>query len=453
MKNCIFVCIFNNVNYVKMFYLLLESIYIYGNLADDIDIVIYTSTEFMKIIKQSHLFNDKIKFEINDTFNNIEKACNARLNCFTLKSISNYKKILYLDIDILIKDDIHKIFDVVEKDILYVLEEGTIEHIDHGGFLFGKEIDDYPNKEAFTSGILLFNNCGKMRELFENIKQHMIDDYHCFPCPDQSYIVYNAFKYNLFDNKILKLLVVNNNYDIHSDKIIHHFPGGVGIYKHKIVNMTQFLNKIKDYTININIYNAKQYINRNLLPIINNCGELLEGNIFMLHHTTIYSDTLSNKARNISNFVLNKNIMNVMEIGFNSGFSALLMLLSNPNLQLTCFDLGEHSYTLPCYKMMKETFGDRINIIIGDSTKTLPYNVSEKYDLIHIDGGHSTVIAENDIRNSYRLSKQGTILIMDNYNFQNLHTLWDSYIINYNLKMLDISIYDSRHHDVKYVNT
>jgi len=214
--------------------------------------------------------------------------------------------------------------------------------------------------------------------------------------------------------------------------------------------MTNFLNNIKDFTINNNINKAKAYIDINLLPIIQNSGELLEGNIFMSHHTTNYTDTFLNKSKNISNVLLNKNIKNVMEIGFNSGFSTLLMLLTNQNICIYCFDLGEHKYTMPCYEKLKETFGDRINIIIGDSTKTLQ-NVNDIYDLIHIDGGHSTEVANSDIINSYRLSKQGTILIMDDYDFYNLHNLWDSYIIKYNLKKLDINVYESIHHDIKYV--
>ena len=47
-------------------------------------------------------------------------------------------------------------------------------------------------------------------------------------------------------------------------------------------------------------------------------------------------------------------------------------------------------------------------------------SINDNYDLIHIDGGHSTEVADNDIINSYRLSKQGTILIMDDYNFSRL---------------------------------
>jgi len=413
----------------------------------------------MNIIKNSNLFNDeKIKFEINDGYNNIDKACKARLDIFNLPSIISYNKILYLDTDIVIKDDINKVFDVCKEDILYVLEEGDIfsETNFWGKILFNndimnnKDIHNYEDTSAFTSGILLFNNCEKIKYLFDKINENIIlkpykDSFH-----DQPYIVYTAFKHNLYNNKILKSYVVNNDDNIHSDKVIHHFSGRPGGYEHKIHNMTIFLNNIKDFTITNIIDETKQFINKYLLPIIYNCGELLEGNIFMIHHTFNYTDLFLNKTKNISNLVLNKNIRNVMEIGFNSGFSTLLMLLSNPNMHITCFDLGEHTYTLPCYEKLKEVFGNRINIILGDSTKTLQ-DIHDKYDLIHIDGGNSTEVADSDIINSYRLSKQGTILIMDDYDFSHLHILWDDYIKKYNLKKLDINLYNTIHHDIKYV--
>jgi hypothetical protein len=79
--NCIFICVFYEKKYVDMLYLLLESIFIYGNLDENTNILIYTSTLFMNIIKQSHLFNsEKIMFEINDTYNSIDSACKARLD-------------------------------------------------------------------------------------------------------------------------------------------------------------------------------------------------------------------------------------------------------------------------------------------------------------------------------------------------------------------------------------
>jgi len=453
-KKCIFCCVFNQKQYVNLFVLLLESIFIYGNLDEDTHILIYTSTEFMKMLKNSHLFDgNKMFFETNDTYDNIDKSCKARLDLFNLPSSSNYSKILYLDTDIIVKDQINKVFDVCVDDVMYVLEEGAIdcETDMWGKSLFGNEIENYADKTAFSSGILLFNNCEKIKFLFTKINDNIKNGpSHFFATYDQPFFVYNSFKYNLYNNKLLKQFVVNNDYNILSDKVIHHFPGAPGFYQKKIVVMHNFLNEIKDYTITNNINNAKTIINTYLLPIIKSCGEPLEGNIFMIHHTTTYTDRFINKAKNISNIVLNNNITKVLEIGFNSGFSALLMLLTNPKLHLTCYDLGEHSYTMPCYNKLKEFFGDRLNIVIGDSTETLRHN-NNIYDLIHIDGGHSDEVATSDIINSHRISRSGTILIMDDYDFPNLHILWDKFVEKYKLESLHIKLYNSPHHSVKFV--
>ena len=69
--NCIFCCIFYQEKYVDMFLLLLESILLYGNINDNTHILVYTSTEFMNIIKNNELYNNNIIFEINDNYNNI----------------------------------------------------------------------------------------------------------------------------------------------------------------------------------------------------------------------------------------------------------------------------------------------------------------------------------------------------------------------------------------------
>ena len=450
--NCIFVCVFNQNEYVDMLFMLLESIFIYGQLDDRTEILVYTSTQFMNRIKQSHLFNEKIKFELNDTYNSIDSACKARLDLFSLGSIGNYKKVLYLDTDIIINGDINQIFDACTLDVLYALEEGTIDyHLNYWGkSLFGSEINNYSDKTAFSSGILLFNNCESIKNLFSKINEDIINRPNNFDCCDQPYVVYNAFKYNLYNNKVMKSFAINNCLDPSVNKVIYHFPGGPGIHENKLVNMNKFLYSVKELTITINIYKTKQYINEYLTPIIKNCKVNLEGNIFMLHHTFEYTDLFINKAKNISNFVLNSNVTNVMEIGFNAGFSALLMLISNPKLHITCFDLGEHSYALPCFEQLKKTFGNRVELILGDSTKTLLTQTGE-YDLIHIDGGHSTEVASSDVIQSYRMSRHGTVLIMDDYDFPNLHEMWDRFITLYNLKQLNILTYDTIHHDAKFV--
>ena len=280
--NAIFCSVFNHEKYVDMFYILLESMLLYGNLDDNTHILVYTSTLFMNMIKLNHFFNDKkIKFEINDTYNNIDKACKARCDVFNLASTSNYKKILYLDTDIVIKDNINKVFDVCKEDLLYVLEEGNVnDYRDFWGkTLFGDEYKDYDDITAFTSGILLFNNCKKLKCLFNRINEDMHNRPHEFSCYDQPYIVYNSFKYNLCNNKLLKPYVVNHDSNIHSDKVIHHFPGGPGFYPNKIIKMADFLQNMKyKYNIkNINIIN--NYIIQVGSHIRNTSNDLIFNNI------------------------------------------------------------------------------------------------------------------------------------------------------------------------------
>jgi len=385
--NCIFYCVFNEEKYIDMFYLLLESIFIYGNLDNNTDMLIYTCTKFMKIIKQSHLFNDeKIKFEINDTYNNINKACKARLDLFNLESIQKYNKILYLDTDIIVKDSINKVFDVCREDILYVLEEGEINDNDDfwGKTLFGNEVDNYKDKNAFTSGILLFNNCKKIKDLFQKINEDIITRPYDFACHDQPYIVYNAFKYNLFDNKILKLLAVNNDHNSDSDKVIHHFPGGPGVYQHKIYSMTIFLNNIKNKKLN----ELNQTIH-------------IEDDIW----------TCSCKMRiDILEFFISKQNYKIAEIGSHKGYST--KVLSNifskvyavdNNIEWTNFNKNFNKDSTNIEYIMLDIYKDSWDILPDD------------IEISFIDADHSYNGCKSDIFNSIKRFKNLKYFIFDDY--------------------------------------
>ena len=195
--------------------------------------------------------------------------------------------------------------------------------------------------------------------------------------------------------------------------------------------------------MNTTIDTTKKYINDVLLPIVHACHEDLEGHLFMC-------DNFINKVKNLTTLVSNTKNKQVMEIGFNAGFSAALILFSNPDVHLTCVDLGFHRYVLPCYQKMKETFGDRIEMIIGDSSFTLPFLMNKHYDLIHIDGGHTREVALSDVQNSYRLSKNETILIMDDYDYPHLRTLWDEFAISNKLISVE-NVYQTEYHNIKSV--
>ena len=465
---CIFCTLFLQEKYVKMFFVFIESILRCGTIDDDTDILVYTSSQFMKQIKDSHLYNVKIKFIINDDFMTLKHACNSRLDLFNYKFVDNYTKILYLDTDIIVTGDLNKIFDLCKDDILYCRAEGNWD-IWHGVTLFQKEErgadGNFDGKSPFSSGVLLFNNCDKIRNLFHSINKGIKNDTQHLQCEDQSYIIYNAFITNLYNSDIMKPFVKNypmsgyDNQDIDSivnkNRIINHFSGGIGDPCNRKTNvMKKLLNEINEKYINDCLKKTKKYITDFLLPIIDKYGEH-EGNIFMLHREKKLFNNDLTKAKNICLITSNINIKNVIEIGFNSGFSALLMLMSNPNLHITCFDLGTtihgHQYALPCYETIKKTFGDRIDVIWGDSNETLCNYEIDSCDLVHIDGSNQANIVKNDIINSYKLSKKGTIIIMNDYNFKHLNSVWDEMYLKLDLKKLDIGINSTHLHDVKYI--
>jgi predicted O-methyltransferase YrrM len=139
----------------------------------------------------------------------------------------------------------------------------------------------------------------------------------------------------------------------------------------------------------------------------------------------------------------------MLEIGFNSGFSALLLLLSShPSVKITCVDINYHHYTIPCFNIIKELFPDRIEILLGSSVDVLP-KLTKKYDLIHIDGCHRSEIAEIDIKNSLSLINNNGIMIMDDIDYKDLNIIWNKYVDNYNLIDVDFEIYNCKFHSIK----
>jgi len=224
-------------------------------------------------------------------------------------------------------------------------------------------------------------------------------------------------------------------------------------------NIKKYTDHIKKYSILPEklkqeiqeiINNAKIIITNDLLPIIKSVEEPLEGNIFMFHHTTEYTNEFFDKQVNFILATKRKNINSILEIGFNAGFSTLLMLLTNAHVKITCVDICEHRYTSLCFLKLKEIFGDRLSLITGSSVDMVPTLIGNTYDLIHIDGCHLVSIAEKDIQNSLKLCKSGTILIMDDTDDEKLFNLWSKYVKLFNLTSFEFSHFiETKHHNIK----
>lgn len=124
-----------------------------------------------------------------------------------------------------------------------------------------------------------------------------------------------------------------------------------------------------------------------------------------------------NKRINIFN--LSSKCNTILEIGCNACHSLLLMLYSNPDSVFYCFDICKRPYTIPIFKYMMSEFPNRINLIEGDSTKTLPKFIIDnniKFDLFHIDGGHTAEILKSDLENCIKISDNSIFIIDDTHN-------------------------------------
>ena len=175
-----------------------------------------------------------------------------------------------------------------------------------------------------------------------------------------------------------------------------------------------------------------QYIEEKLLPLISSD---LEGNIYSKHKSTTKCDVLIPKQKNIINIISKIKPQNILEIGFNAGFSALLIKMTAEQIglkemKITCIDINDHPYVTKCHKKISQDYTD-VDLITYSSHTYLPHLHETSricYDLIHIDGDHTLDGAEHDLLDCLKLSHKGTVIIFDDTNLKHINNICDQFI-------------------------
>ena len=108
-------------------------------------------------------------------------------------------------------------------------------------------------------------------------------------------------------------------------------------------------------------------------------------------------------------------VQNILEIGFNIGYSASMWLEFDPDKKshITSVDIGIHKDSVKASEAVKALHGDRFEFILCDSKKVSNQLKGQLFDMIFIDGDHSGPGIYNDIQLAIRL--QVPLILVDDW--------------------------------------
>tara|TARA_Y100000591_G_C21823309_1_gene694980 strand:+ start:566 stop:1576 length:1011 start_codon:yes stop_codon:yes gene_type:complete len=248
-KKIIYSCIFFNKNYIELVKLLLKSYKLFGNASQDIDYLIICDPDYKTSVQRvfdSLNMNGKIWcLDLKTKF----EAGYSRLKIFQYPEIHLYDTILYLDCDILILNDIGKVLDIPLENKIYAVKE-KMHRIHHCQFFSDEEYKLVNTNSAFSSGIMYFNNCEKIKTFFSNILldiyRHLSENKTIPHCLDQPFIVYRAIKEDIYNNQSLHGIATNTPQQLNSDssESICHFSNCPGHYESKVMYMRYIMDML-----------------------------------------------------------------------------------------------------------------------------------------------------------------------------------------------------------------
>ena len=256
--NLIYSCIFYKDSYINLIEILLKTYVLFGGDRKNTKYLVLCDKDYEQRIQKIFL---ELDMDGETWSPNLEKktlfeSAYARLKIFDYPKIDEYEKILYLDCDILITNDLCPIFSLPLQNYIYAVMDGHTSETEPrfggppdwwGGQFFTSE--DNPKVPGFSSGVMLFRNCSEMINLFESILNHIYQyekEGGTTFFGEQPFIVYHAIKNNLYDNTTLNSFAFNNHNElIFNGEAITHFPGGAnggyGEYDCKVKKMHRFL--------------------------------------------------------------------------------------------------------------------------------------------------------------------------------------------------------------------
>ena len=133
-----------------------------------------------------------------------------------------------------------------------------------------------------------------------------------------------------------------------------------------------------------------------------------------------------NNLNFLNNFFSTKNNINkILEVGSYEGRSAIFFLKTFPNANIICVDTwsGSDEHNQYNFTVVEKNFDINTNYYqnnnclkkIKDTSNNFFSNNFETFDLIFVDGDHSSHQVKLDIENSWKILNKGGYLLLDDY--------------------------------------
>jgi hypothetical protein len=407
MKDCICLRLWNDDRYIDVLYNQLDSIYTFGNLNDNTDIILYTSETYKNKIINSHLINDRINIQL---FNDNPSYRTLLLDQFDLPVLKEYNKVLYLDINVLVNDDLNQLLNSIEDDKIFTNGPADGNTVVPMAFIM------YKNSEVITK---FFDD---MRKSMTKLPQTAID---CV-------VVSNIANKNKLLNVSLNSLVTIKPLRPATNILLAHYPEDPNRFVVKQSEQIEFLMFAKEFKIKKELEDSLKIFN---ISVNDTWKEYKVGNDLRLLTATNkadYNQSIIMQFKQLCNLSLNYNIKNILSVGLDAGIVPIIFSEANKKAKTTVITFSDSEYA------------KKYPLIIGCpniQVSNLSF-LADKYDMVYIDiekGEDLTTILElidNTLRNK-------TIICITNYHIEEIKNVWDIYVKTNNLQPLKGHTYRS----------
>jgi len=256
-KNLIYFTLFNNLEYLSMLKMCLNTI-LKNCIKPEFDMLFITEKIFVEEISNTiKEFKGNVYFNTDYTAENSVKASMNKLKIYNFVNIQNYEKILFLDCDVFVMNNLNLIFgEEWNPEKLCVFNNPDVPVYSYNSKFHGlKVIPDEKLAELYHEGVLPFNaghfafvNTSKMKKHFTNViwlaeswpgeyfyEQSFMNHYFAL----NKIVDYTVFKEKIFLVNLLKGMV---DYKAFYDKCIVHFIGDVVSPEKKLKKIQEYYN-------------------------------------------------------------------------------------------------------------------------------------------------------------------------------------------------------------------